>query len=59
MAIRRSQRRWYFCHQVGMSEATYVDICFRHQLLISLRLFIVVVGKIGFGRTWRIARWWR
>ncbi len=59
MAKRRSQRGCFFCQQASMSEARYDDICTRHQLLISLRLLILVVSKIGFGRFFRSARWWR
>ena len=59
MAKCRSQRRCFFCQQASMGEARYEDICIRHQILLSLRLLLLVVRKIGVSRSWRIARWWR
>jgi hypothetical protein len=58
MAKRRFQRRCYFCQQASMSEARYDDTCLHYQVLISLRLLFLVVRKIGFGKFFRIARWW-
>jgi hypothetical protein len=51
--------RCYFCHRIGASEASYRDICIRHQLLISLRLFVLVARRMRFRRMGSIVRWWR
>ena len=60
MANNKSHtRRCSFCYQVGASEATYADICFRHQLLISLRLIVVFVRNRRFIRLCRLLRWWK
>ena len=53
------QRRCYFCHQVGASEAYYSGICVRHQLLISLRLFVLLARSGRFGKLWRVVTWER
>lgn len=59
MANNKSHmRRCSFCYQVGASEATHTDICFRHQLLISLRLIVMFVRSRRFIRLWRLLRWW-
>lgn len=52
------QRRCYFCRQVGASEAYYSDICVRHQIRISLRLFMLLARQGRFGRVWRMMGWW-
>ena len=41
-----------------MSEARYRDICFRHQLLISLRLLVLLAGKMRLSSLYQIVRWW-
>lgn len=46
----------YFCHQVGGSNAYYSNICIRHQLLISLRLFVLLARSGRFGKLWRIVK---
>ncbi len=51
------QRRCFFCHQVGASEASYNDICTRHHLLISLRLLILLARRGRFGKLWRFVKW--
>ena len=56
---KHQQDRCYFCHQVGLSEATYSNICFRHRILISLRLLFLVARSRRPGRLRGIARWWR
>jgi hypothetical protein len=53
-ACQRS--RCYFCHQVGAGEAYYSDICIRHQLLISLRLFVLLARRGRFGKVWRFVK---
>lgn len=57
--MSKRQRRCYFCHQVSMSEATYADICLRHQLLISLRLAVLLVRTRRLRNLWQIVRWWK
>ena len=52
-----SRRRCYFCHRIGASEAYSTGICLRHQLLISLRLFILLARHGRFGKVWRIVTW--
>ena len=49
--------RCYFCHQAGVSEACYSNICIRHQALISLRLFILLARSGRFSKLWRIVKW--
>jgi hypothetical protein len=49
------QRRCYFCHQVGVSGA-YSNICIHHQLLISLRLFVLLARRGRFGKLWRFVK---
>jgi hypothetical protein len=56
--MSKSQSRCYFCHQVGMGEATYAGICIRHRILISLRLLFLVARSRRLGKLRRIARWW-
>jgi hypothetical protein len=51
------QHRCYFCHRVGASEAYHSDICIRHQLLISLRLFVLLARRGRFGKLWRFVKW--
>ena len=41
-----------------MSEARYGDICFRHQLLISLRLVALLARKMRLSSLYQIVRWW-
>ena len=53
------QRRCYFCHQVGASEAYYSNICIRHQAQISLRLKILLASSGRFGKLWRVVTWER
>ena len=56
----RQRSRCYFCQQASMSEARYADICFRHQLLISLRLLALqFVRKTRLSTLWQIVRWWK
>ncbi len=52
------QRRCYFCHRVGPGEAYYSDICIRHQVLISLRLFVLLARSGRFGKVWRVVKWY-
>jgi len=56
---KQKQGRCYFCGQIGMSEASYANICFRHRILISLRLLFLVARSHRPGRLRRIVRWWR
>jgi hypothetical protein len=56
---KRQQGRCYFCRRVGMGEATYAHICFRHRLLISLRLLFLVARSHRSGRLRRIVKCWR
>jgi hypothetical protein len=53
------QHRCYFSHQMGMSEATYANICMRYRILISLRLLFLVARSRRLGKLRRIARWWK
>jgi hypothetical protein len=56
---KRQHSRCYFCRQAGMGEATYANICPRHQLLISLRLLaLLFVRKTRLSNLWKIVRWW-
>jgi hypothetical protein len=57
--MSKRQRRCYFCHQGGASEASSSDICFRHQTLISLRLFVLLARSGRFGKFWRVVKWER
>ncbi len=57
--MAKRQRRCYFCHRVGASEAYYSNICIRHQLLISLRLFVLLARSGRFGKFWRVVKWER
>ncbi len=47
----------YFCRRIGASEAYYSTICIRHQLLISLRLFVLLARRGRFGKLWRVVKW--
>ena len=51
------QRRCYFCHQVGPGEAYYSNICIRHHIRISLKLFVLLARRGRFGKLWRVVRW--
>jgi hypothetical protein len=51
--------RCYFCSHVGPGEAYYCDICIRHQLRISLRLFVLLARSGRFGKLWRVVTWER
>jgi hypothetical protein len=46
-----------------MGEATYTNICIRHQLFISLRVLILLARKIRLNNLWKIVRkivrWWK
>lgn len=53
------QRRCYFCYQASMGEARYADICIRHQLCISLRLFVLLARRGRFGKLWKVVTWER
>lgn len=45
------RRRCYFCHRgMGASKAYYSGICIRHQILISLRLFVLLASRGRFGK---------
>ena len=57
MLKHSSRRRCYFCQQASASEAYSTNICLRHQLLISLRLFILLARRGRFGKLWRIVKW--
>lgn len=57
--VNRRGNRYYFCNQVDMKAATYSDICFRHQLLISLRLLVLLARKTCLSNLWQIVRWWK
>lgn len=57
--VQRQHSRCYFCGQASMSEARYTDICFRHQLLISLRLLVLLVRKTRLSSLYQIVRWWQ
>lgn len=54
---QRHHRRCYCCHSVSASEAYASDICFRHQLRISLRLFVLLVRRGRFRKLWRVVTW--
>ena len=47
----------YFCQQLGASEAYHANICIRHQVLISLRLFVLLARSGRFGKVWRVVKW--
>jgi hypothetical protein len=51
------QRRCYFCCRIGASEAYHSDICIRHQLCISLRLFVLLARSGRFGKLGRVVKW--
>lgn len=51
------QRRCCFCHRVGASEAYHSDICIRHQVLISLRLFVLLACHGRLRKLWRAVKW--
>ena len=40
-------------------EAYYSGICIRHQLRISLRLFVLLARSGRFGKLWRVVTWER
>jgi hypothetical protein len=58
---KRRRRRCYFCQQVRPEEAFYTDICWWHQVRISLRLLVLLVrsGRFHVGKLWRMVRWWK
>ena len=47
----------FFCVHISASEAYASDVCLRHQLLISLRLFVLLARQGRFGKLWRIVTW--
>ncbi len=57
--LSKARRRCYVCHEVGVSDAYYSGICFRHQTLISLRLLVLLARRGRFGKFWQIVRWAR
>ena len=57
--LQRKTKRCYMCHQVGLTDATYSEICWRHQLLISWRMFRLTARRRVSHRVARLWRWWR
>ncbi len=53
----RHRSSCYFCHQLGASEAYHTNICIRHQVLISLRLFVLLARSGRFGKVWKMVKW--
>lgn len=56
--LQHKHNRCYLCHQVGLHDASYSDICLRHQLLISWWMFWLLLGRRAFHGLWRLVRWW-
>jgi hypothetical protein len=54
---RQRPRRCYLCYQVELNDALYRDICLRHQLLISWRMFWHRAGKGQWKGMWNVLRW--
>ena len=50
--------RCYLCQKVALRDAYYSEICFKHQLLISWRLFWLMHRRRLFRRIGRLLRWW-
>jgi hypothetical protein len=58
--LQHKSKRCYMCRQVGLAGATYSEICWRHQLLISWRMFrLMMRNRRFFHGLWRLLRWWR
>ncbi len=52
--------RCYLCHNIALRDAIYSEMCWRHQLLISWRLFWFIMRSRRFSRgLWRLLRWWQ
>jgi len=56
--LQRKSNRCYLCHKVALRDAYYSEICFRHQLLISWRLFWLTIRRRIFRHMGRLLRWW-
>lgn len=55
----RHRSSCYFCSHVSPGEAYHSGICIRHQLRISLRLFVRLARSGRFGKLWRVVTWER
>lgn len=57
--LQRRPNHCYLCHQVALRDAYYSEICCKHQLLISWRLFWLTARRRRlFRRMGRLLRWW-
>lgn len=48
----------YFCHKTNVSQATYIEVCIRHRLILWFKLIVLVARTRPLKACWRIVRWW-
>lgn len=47
----------HFCYHTNLSEATSIEVCFRHRLMLWFRLIILVARTRPLKALWKAARW--
>lgn len=48
----------YFCRKTNLSQATYIEVCIRHRLMLWFKLIVLVARCCSLKALWKAARWW-
>ena len=48
----------YFCHKTNLSQATSIEVCIRHRLMLWFKLIVLVAHTRPLKALWKAARWW-